>query len=114
MASALERMQAEIRLLKLDDSLLFLNHVLAVAGGGRKDPVLEQHVRARKAKAPEFVVHFLAKQILLHGSNLGIYLLDGPRFIRLQDLYFQLDDPIVHHPAWKDADPTGFFERLLA
>jgi hypothetical protein len=107
-------MQAEIRLLKLDDSLLFLNHVLAVALGERKDPVLEQHVRSRKAKAPAFVVRFLAKQILLHGSNLGIYPLDGPRFIRLQDLYFQLDDPIVHDPTWKDADPTGFFERLLA
>ena len=60
------------------------------------------------------MVHFLAKQILLHASNLGIYPLDGPRFIRLQDLYFQLDDPIAHDPTWKDADPTGFFERLLA
>src|SRR5207247_4966650 len=106
MASALEQMPAEIQLLKLDDSLLFLNHVLAVARGERKDPVLEQHVRSRKAKAPAFVVHFLAKQILLQSSNLGIYPLDGPRFIQLQDLYFQLDDPIVHDPTWKDADAT--------
>ncbi len=114
MSSALERIQAEIRLLKLDDSLLFLNHILAVARGERQDPVLEQHVGSRKARAPAFVVHFLAKQILLHASNLGVYPLDGPRFIRLQDLYFKLDDPIVHDPTWKDADPTGFFERLLA
>src|SRR4051794_15760576 len=98
----------------MDDSLLFLNHVLAVARGERRDPVLEQHVRSRKAKAPAFVVQFLAKQLLLHGSNLGLYPLDGPKYIRLQDLYFQLDDPIVHDPTWKDADPTGFFERVLA
>ncbi len=114
MSSALDRIQAEVRLLKLDDSLLFLNHLLAVARDERQDPVLDEYVRSRKAKAPAFVVHFLAKQILLHGSNLGIYPLDGSRFIRFQDLYFQLDDPIVHDPTWKDADPTGFFERLLA
>jgi hypothetical protein len=114
MLSALERIQAEIRLLKLDDSFLFLNHLLGVARGERQDPALDEYVRSRKARAPAFVVHFLAKQLLLHGSNLGIYPLDGPRFIRLQDLYFQLSDPIVHDPTWKDADPTGFFERLLA
>ena len=114
MASPFEQIQQVIHTLKLDDSLLFLNHLLAVARGERKDPVLEQCVRSRKAQAPAFVVHFLAKQLLLHGSNLGIYPLDGSRFIRLQDLYFQLDDPIVHDPTWKDADPTGFFERLLA
>ena len=113
MSSALERIQSEIRLLKLDDSFLFLNHLLAVARGERQDPALDECVRSRKARAPAFVVHFLAKQLLLHGSNLGIHSLDGPRFIRLQDLYFQLDDPIVHDPGWKDADPTGFFERLL-
>jgi hypothetical protein len=113
MLSALDRIQAETRLLKLDDAFLFLNHLLAVARGERQDPALDEHLRSRKARAPAFVVHFLAKQLLLLGSNLGIHPLDGPRFIRLQDLYFQLDDPIVHDPAWKDADPTGFFERLL-
>jgi hypothetical protein len=109
MASVLEEIQQVVRTLKLDDSLLFLNHLLAVARGERQDPVVDQFVRSRKAQAPAFVVHFLAKQVLLHGSNLGIYALDGARFIRLQDLYFKLDDPISHDPTWKDADP----DRLL-
>jgi hypothetical protein len=113
MASTLEQIQQVIGTLKLDDSLLFLNHLLAVARGERKDSAVEQHIRSRKAQAPAFVVQFLAKQLLLQGSNLGIHPLDGPRFIRLQDLYFQLDDPISSDPTWKDADPTGFFERLL-
>src|SRR5438477_525151 len=107
MSSVLEQMQAEICQLTLDDSLLFLNHLLAVARRERQDPALDQHVRSRKGQAPAFVVHFLAKQILLHSSNLGIYPLNGPRFLRLYDLYFQLDDPIQHDPNWKNADPTG-------
>jgi hypothetical protein len=109
----LREIQEELSKLKLDDSLLFLNHLLGVARGERQDPALERHLRSRKAQAPAFVVHFLAKQLLLHGSNLGVRPLDGPRFIRLQDLYFQLDDPILHDPGWKTADPTGFFERML-
>ena len=68
MASALEEIQKVIRTLKLDDSLLFLNHLFAVARGERQDPVVDQVVRSRKAKAPAFVVHFLAKHLLLHGS----------------------------------------------
>lgn len=109
----LEAIQNEMASFKLDDSLLFLNHLLGVARGERTDPALEQHIRSRKAQAPAFVVHFLAKQLLIHGSNLGVRLLDGPGFIRLQDQFFQLDDPIVHDPKWKEADPTGFFERML-
>ncbi len=113
MSAVLERIQDELRSLKLDDSLLFLNHVLAVARGEMQDVALEREIRTRKARAPAFVIQFLAKQLLLHGSNLGAYALDGPRFTRLQDLYFQLDDPVARDPTWKHADPTGFFERLL-
>lgn len=109
----LATLQNEVARFKLDDSLLFLNHLLAVARGERKDPALEHHIRSRKANAPAFVVHFLAKQLLLVGSNLSVRVLGGPEFIRLQDMFFGLDDPIVHDPKWKDADPTGFFERLL-
>jgi hypothetical protein len=88
----------EIGVLKLDDSLLFLNHILAVSRGDEENPALEPLLHARKSGAPAFVIHFLAKQLLLHGSNLGLYELDGPRFLRLMDPYFKLDDPIVHDP----------------
>jgi hypothetical protein len=113
MIPPLEQIQKLISTLRLDDSLLFLNHLLAVARGEKPDIALNQQIRSRKAHVPAFVVHFLAKQLLLYGSNLGIYTLDGPRFIQFQDLYFKLDDPIVHDPTWKNADPTGFLERLL-
>lgn len=109
----MEAIREETGKLKLDDSLLFLNHLLAVSRGDEIDPALEPILNARKSRAPAFVIHFIAKQLLLHGSNLCPYVLDGPRFLRLMDLYFRLDDPIVNDPNWKNADPTGFFERLL-
>ena len=114
MATALERLQHEVSRLKLDDALLFLNRLLTAARGEQPDPDLEPVLRARNARAPAFVIHFLAKQLLLHGSNLGPHPLDGRRYLRLLDLYFQLDDPIVGDPDWPTADPSGFFERMLA
>jgi hypothetical protein len=114
MSTTLERLRDELSVLKLDDSLLFLNRLLAAARADTPDPTLEPVLRARNARAPAFVVHFLAKHLLLNASNLGPYPLDGRRFLRLMDLYFRLDDPISSDPDWPTADPTGFFERMLA
>src|SRR5260370_37521548 len=113
MRSVMESIVDEIGALKLDDSLLFLNHLLSVSRGDKQDVALEPILHARKSRAPAFVIHFIAKQLLLHGSNLGLYELNGPTFLHLMDLYFKLYDPIVSDPNWKDADPTGFFERLF-
>lgn len=99
---------------KLDDSLLFLTHLLAVIREEVSDPSLERWMSRLRNRPPEFVVHFVAKWLLREASNLGPYPLDWHRYKRIQDLYFQLDDPIVHDPAWKDADPSGFFERMLS
>ena len=110
----IERLRDEISALRLDESLLFLNHLLAVGRGETIDPACDRLLRARNASAPPFIIHFLAKQLLLYGSNLGPYPLDGRRFHRLMDLYFQLDDPICSDPNWPNADPSGFFERMLA
>jgi hypothetical protein len=113
MATTQDRLLEEAGSLKLDDSLLFLNHLLAVARGEKADRWLADQIRTRKAGVPAFLVHFLAKQLLLHASNLCIYQLDWRRYERLLDLYFQLDDPISNDPNWKQADPSGLFERLL-
>jgi hypothetical protein len=110
----LERLRHELSLLKLDDALLFLNRLLASSRADTPDPDLEPILKARKVGAPAFIIHFLAKQLLLNASNLGLYQLDGPKFHRLMDLFFKLDDPIVGDPKWPTADPTGFFERMLA
>jgi hypothetical protein len=112
--TALERLQHATSLLKLDDALLFLNRLLAAGRGELPDPSLEPVLRARAARAPAFVIHFLVKHILLHASNLSPVVLDGPGFLRLMDLYFELDDPISIDPDWPTADPSGFFERMLA
>lgn len=114
MVDALGQIQHEVGLLKLDDSLLFLNHLLAVVRKQESDPQLEKCFSDRNAPFPAFVVHFIAKQILLRASNFGRYPLSLPRFQRLLDLYFELDDPIVGDPNWKHSDPTGCFVRMLA
>ena len=114
MATALERLQEMVSALHLDDSLLFLNRILAASRGEHRDPSLEPILSARNSRVPAFIVHFLAKQLLLNSSNLNICTLNGTGFLRLLDQYFQLDDPICGDPTWPTADPSGFFERMLA
>lgn len=112
--TALEELQEVLGRLKLDDSLLALNHFLAVTRGFTTDPPLEAEINKRRIRLPPYIVHFLAKQLLLHGSNLGHRTLDWTTCNRLVDLCIALDDPIQFDPNWKHGDPTGFFERVLA
>lgn len=114
MMTDLEAIQDEMTSLKLDDSLLELNHILSVSVRRTVDPVLEKKIAGMNIRPPAHIVHFLAKQLLLNASNLGHRVLNWPTFIRLMDLAIRLGDPILHDPDWKDADPTGFFERILA
>lgn len=105
--------------LKLDDSLLFLNHLLGVSRGFTTDPELEQSLaRAREDKNRPLVlphiVHFIAKQLLLHSSNLGVSTMTWDQFSWLTSLCIDLDDPIQHDPNWTQADPSGYFERVLS
>jgi hypothetical protein len=113
MATTPKTIQDLIRPLKLDDSLLFISLLLAVSRQEASEPRLAQLLSQSPAAAPRFVCQFIAKQILLHSSQLGPYVLDWPRFRQLVDAYFDIDDPISSDPSWKDADPTGFFERFL-
>ncbi len=110
----LQRMQDDISALKLDDSLLFLNHILGVSRGYTSDSRLQSVIQNSNPPILPHIVHFLAKQILLHSSELGMRTLGWQQYCDLSNRYFELDDPIQHDPDWKGADPSGFFERILS
>ena len=110
----LQIIQNELSSMKLDDSLLFLNHVLGVSREFTTDSVLGPVIAESSPPVLPHVVHFLAKQLILNGSNLGTRTLGWNSYCYLSGLCIELDDPIVHDPTWKDADPSGFFERLMA
>lgn len=114
MDDKLREIQDELASLKLDDSLLFLNHLLGVARGFTTDPVLGPVINKAYPPVLPHVIHFLAKQLLLHASNLGVGTMNWGRFRCLSGMCVNLDDPIQHDPNWKHADPSGFFERMLA
>ncbi|NQV27792.1 MAG: hypothetical protein HQ518_25870 [Rhodopirellula sp.] len=108
----LSQLTAELSALKLDDSLLFLNHVLGVSRGFTTDSILEKLLADSPPPLPH-VTHLLAKLLLLHASDLGARSMDWNDFRRLTNQCIALDDPIQHDPNWKHADPSGFFERKL-
>ncbi len=114
MGVTLCQIQDEVSALKLDDSLLFLNHLLGVSRGYTTDPDLGPVLSQKPSPVFPHIVHLLAKQLLLHASNLGSHTMTWEQFQRLSQLVIELDDPIQHDPNWKHADSTGFFERLLS
>jgi hypothetical protein len=114
MHKTLDKIRNILRNSDLGDSLLFLSHLLAVLRGEAQDPLLKRRFARLRTRPPEFVVHFIAKWLVLEASEFGLYTLDWDRYKRLQDLYFELNDPIVGDPTWKNAEPTGFFERILS
>ena len=114
MTSKLQQIQNELGRLKLDDSLLFLNHLLGVTRGYTTDPHLASKLLEEPTIAIPHIVHFLAKQLLLHASNLGVRAMTWEQFLRLRGMCIELDDPIQDDPNWKHADPTGFLERLFS
>ena len=104
--------QRELASLRLEDTLLQLNKLLATSQGRCDDPALHEIVSSRESGVPAYVVHFLTKHLMLNASNLGIRNLDCPTYLRLHDAYFELPDPILSDPNWVHSDPTGFLIRL--
>ena len=111
---ALAKIESIAGSLHLESSLLLLNQILSVARRITLDAALESLISSLKCRPQPFQIHFLAKQLLLHGSNLGHRGLDWQTFVELLNLHLSLEDPIVNDPTWKNADPTGCFERILA
>jgi hypothetical protein len=115
MQSTIEMIETAAGQLKQDDSLLFLNHILAVRRGFVRDHNLEANLATLSEDRPlAYVVHFIAKQLLMHASIVGRYVLTWPKFIELMNMVTALKDPCEDDPDWKHSDPTAFFERISA
>lgn len=113
MNDVLSRIREKVRNLKLDEALLFLNHVLSVSRGMSSDPLLGPKIKGSNPPILPHMVHFLSLQILLHANRFGVSSLDWEPFRHLVALCIALEDPIQRDPNWQHANPSGFFERVF-
>lgn len=113
MGGPFDQIRLTLRKAEVEASLFFLTRLLAVNRGNEADPAIERKIGRLKNRPPEFIVHLLVKWLLLEAEGLSLYAIDWSRYKRLQDLYFEIDDPTTHDPAWKDAELSGFFERMI-
>jgi hypothetical protein len=100
--------------MSLGDSLLFLNQLICGIRGIPANPNLAMRLEEVRPPIIPHLPHFIAKQLLLHSSVLATDVMNLESFTELATYCLRLDDPIVHDPEFKDKDPTGFFERILA
>lgn len=103
-----------LRQLRIGDSLLFLNKMLAVARGELDDPPTRQAIdRSCPKGVPAFVVHLITKYLLQYGRMNTPVALDWTQFPRVLDCAFQLAiaDPISDSG---DDAVRGYFVRMMA
>jgi hypothetical protein len=98
---------------KLDHALLFLNYALGVSRES-DSPGSSKSDRQSKPSVWPHIVHWLAKQLLMHASELGTTMMDWAEYQRLTNLFINLDDPITNNPDWRHANPDEFFARTLS
>jgi hypothetical protein len=98
---------------KLDHALLFLNYALASSRESATGTDWKPNPESAPTVWPH-VVHWIAKQLLMHASELGRRMMDWTEFQHLSNLVVNLDDPITKHPNWKQANPDEFFARTLS
>lgn len=103
----LQAIREQIGRLALESALLLMNRVLEDARSTPQTPADEGFV-------PPHAVHFLTKELLIHGNAQGLLQLDPSGLKGLISTAIQIDDPIQYDPDWKHANPLGFLERLLA
>ena len=110
---SLTKIRSLLSNIQLEDALLFLNHLLGVVRKDRNDEELSRLISQAQIPPQPFIIHFIAKQLLLNASNFGIKKFDWATYQQMVNLYFELGDPIVEDPNWLQTDPTGFLERFL-
>lgn len=113
MHSAIAKIKETLEPLRQDESLLFLNHLLAVQKGYLQDDVTQSQLQCLRGRPIAHVVYFLAIKILYHSSIVGVPTLNFDTFLKLLMYVDEIPDPIQDDPQWKSANPTYFFERLL-
>jgi hypothetical protein len=112
--SKLKNIENYLSQFKLDDSLLFINHLLGVARGFSSDDALLWKIKESSLPVLPHNAHFISKLLLLNASNLGRTPMGWEQFLHAQRLCVELDDPISQDPNWSKCDPSGFLERLLS
>jgi len=103
-----------VRQLRIADSLLFLNKVLAVSRGEVDDPETRALLaRQQPNETPAFVIHIIVRYLLQHGRMNTISVLDASNFLQVRRCAFRLAiaDPLADS---SDASVHGYLVRMMS
>jgi hypothetical protein len=102
-----------VRQLRVADSLLFLNKVLAVSRGELDDPETQSLIARQRNETPAFVIHIIVKYLMQHGRMNTPVALDAPNFPNVLHCAFQLAiaDPLSDS---SDSSVHGYLVRMMS
>lgn len=111
--TAFEELKRRLGDYKLDDALLFLNFVLQASRDPSLDAAIFRFAQRYPAAITHFKVEFLAKWLIIQGSNLSPYQLDWPNYLTLSQMYNCIEDPIVNDPTFRTRNPIDVIVRMM-
>jgi hypothetical protein len=112
-----DKLVEHLRGLKLDDGLIYLNFILQAS----QDPDLEQSIYEFSQEYPDaitdFKIEFLAKWLIVKSSFTSADILSPSDinweiYLKLSELYNEIDDPIVGDPSFPNRNPVDVFIRM--
>ena len=113
-AQKLERdLTRAVRQLRVADSLLFLNKVLAVSRGELDDPETQALIARQPHGTPAFVIYIIVKYLMQYGRMNTVPVLDGYNFSQILRCAFRLAiaDPLADS---SDSSVHGYLVRMMS
>lgn len=103
---------------KIDDALVFLNYLLHASYDPKTDPDIHEFARQHPGLITDFKIEFFSKWLIICSEYTSHAILspknlDWYMYLRLSNLYTQINDPFVTDPKSKKEKPVNLFVRML-
>jgi len=113
-----DQIKRHLKNCKIDDGLVFLNYLLHVSNDPKINPKMYEFVKQHPGSITDYKIEFLSKWLIICSEYTSHAIfspkeLTWPVYLRLSELYNQINDPFVTDQKLKKEKPINFFIRMF-
>ena len=112
-----DQIKRHLKNFKIDDAIVFLNYLLHASNDSKINPEIYKFVKQHPGSVTDFKIEFFSKWLIIcseftSNAILSPRLLDWPAYLRLSELYNQINDPFVTEQKLKKERPLNLIIRM--
>ncbi|RZB30531.1 MAG: hypothetical protein SRB1_02811 [Desulfobacteraceae bacterium Eth-SRB1] len=116
--SPFDQIKRHLKKIKIDDALVFLNYLLHARNDPKINPKIHEFSKKHPGAITDFKIDFFSKWLIICSeftSNviLSPKVLDWPAYLKLSELYNQINDPFVTDQKLKKEEPLNLIIRMF-